>query len=143
MCKKDGGFRVRGAENNLGVYSRYFRVTKDEVEASGTFVSNWSGAHTEFAGLTHYRSLSDDNLNVCRVDFGLGVPQASTPSGAIEVRNSSDTITARADLFESGTGGASWQIKGSTVSGRIFVDTNGVYAQFGSYKPQLIAGKVV
>ena len=132
VCKEDKGFRVRSAEkNNLGAYSRYFRVTKDEVEASGTFVSNWSGAHTEFAGLTHYRSLSDDNSNVCRVDFGLGVPQASTPSGAIEVRNSNGTITARADLFASGTGGASWQIKGSSVSGRIFVDTSGIYAQFG------------
>ena len=133
VCKENGGFRVRSAEkNNLGLHSRYFTVTKDEVEASGTFVSNWSGDHTEFAGLTHYRSLSDDNLNVCRVDFGLGVPQASTPSGAIEVRNSSDTITARADLFASGTGGASWQIKGSTLSGRIFVDTSGIYAQFGN-----------
>ena len=132
VCQEDKGFRVRGAENNLGVHSRYFSVTKDEVEASGTFVSNWSGNHTEFAGLTHYRSLSDDNLNVCRVDFGLGVPQANTPSGAIEVRNSNDTITARADLFASGTGGASWRIKGSSVSGRIFVDTSGIYAQFGN-----------
>ena len=29
------------------------------------------------------------------------------------------------------------------VCGKIFVDTSGIYAQFGSYKPQLIAGKVV
>ena len=131
VCKEGGGFRVRGAENNIGVHSRYFTVTKDEVEASGTFVSNWAGDYTEFAGLTHYRSLSDDNSNVCRVDFGLGIPKANTPSGAIEVRDSNNAITARADLFASGTGGASWRIKGSTVSGRIFVDTSGIYAQFG------------
>ena len=141
VCKEDKGFRVRSAENDFGSSSRYLVVTKDETSVSGTLVSNHEKANT-FAGLTHYRSLSGDNLNVCRVDFGLGVPQANTPSGAIEVRDSNNTITARADLFASGTGGASWQIGGSSLSGRIFVDTNGVYAQFGSYKPQLIAGKV-
>lgn len=133
VCKKDGGFRVRGAENNLGVHSRYFSVTKDEVEASGTFVSNWSGDHTEFAGLKHYRSLSDDNLNVCRVDFGLGVPQANTPSGAIEVRNSNDKIVARLDVYPSGTNwdGATLKIAGMTYSAKIFVDSTGIWAQFG------------
>lgn len=131
VCKEDGGFRVRGAENSLGSSRKYLIVTKDETSISGTLVSNHLNANT-FAGLTHYRSLSDDNSNVCRVDFGLGVPKASTPSGAIEVRDSNNTVTARADLFASGTGGASWQIKGSTVSGRIFVDTGGIYAQFGS-----------
>ena len=108
------------------------------MSASGTLVSNHEKANT-FAGLTHYRDLSGDNSNVCRVDFGLGVPQAGTPSGAIEVRNSNDTITARADLFASGTGGASWQIKGSSVSGRIFVDTSGIYAQFGENTPVKLA----
>ena len=134
MCKDNGGFRVSGEENNLGVHSRYFRVTKDEVEASGTFVSNWSGDHTEFAGLTHYRSLSDDNLNVCRVDFGLGVPQASTPSGAIEVRNSNDKIVTRLDMYPSGTNwdGATLKIAGMTYSAKIFVDSTGIYAQFGN-----------
>ena len=131
VCQEDGGFRVRGAENSLGVSKKYLAVNKDKTLVSGTLVSNDLRTNT-FAGLTHYRGLSGDNSNVCRVDFGLGVPQASTPSGAIEVRNSSDTITARADLFASGTGGASWQIKGSSVSGRIFVDTSGIYAQFGS-----------
>ena len=135
VCKEGGGFRVRSAEkNNIGVHSRYFSVTKDEVEASGTFVSNWSGAHTEFAGLTHYRSLSDDNLNVCRVDFGLGVPQASTPSGAIEVRNSNDKIVTRLDMYPSGTNwdGATLKIAGMTYSAKIFVDSTGIYAQFGN-----------
>ena len=130
VCQEDKGFRVRGAENSLGVSEKYLVVKKDETLVSGTLVSNDLRANT-FAGLTHYRDLSGDNLNVCRVDFGLGVPQASTPSGAIEVRDSNNNITARADLFASGTGGASWQIKGSSVSGRIFVDTSGIYAQFG------------
>ena len=109
-------------------------MTKDKVEASGTFVSNWSGAHTEFAGLTHYRSLPDDNSNVCRVDFGLGVPQANTPSGAIEVRNSNDKIVTRLDMYPSGTnwGGATLKIAGMTYSAKIFVDSTGIYAQFGN-----------
>lgn len=133
VCQEDKGFRVRSAENSLGVHSRYFSVTKDEVEASGTFVSNWSGDHTEFAGLKHYRSLSDDNLNVCRVDFGLGVPQANTPSGAIEVRNSNDKIVARLDVYPSGNNwdGATLKIAGMTYSAKIFVDSTGIWAKFG------------
>lgn len=95
-----------------------------------------------FLGLKHYRTATiGSNATIWSVGLGAGVVGTS-PTGALEVQNSSDTIVARADLFASGTGGASWQIRGSSVSGRIFVDTNGVYAQFGSYKPQLIAGKV-
>lgn len=138
VCREDKGFRVRGAENSLGFSKTYLAVKKNETLVSGTLVSNYEKANT-FAGLTHYRDLPGDKSNVCRVDFGLGVPQASNPSGAIEVRNSSDTITARADLFASGTGGASWQIKGSTLSGRIFVDTSGIYAQFGDNTPVKLA----
>lgn len=138
VCQEDKGFRVRSAENDFGTSKRYLVVTKDEMSASGTLVSNHEKANT-FAGLTHYRGLPGDNLNVCRVDFGLGIPQASTPSGAIEVRDSNNTITARADLFASGTGGASWRIKGSTLSGRIFVDTSGIYAQFGKNTPVKLA----
>ena len=139
VCQEDKGFRVRGAENDFGVWSEYFAVTKDKTAASGTLVSNSFKTNT-FAGLQHYRRLSDeDAFNVCRVDFGLGIPKANTPSGAIEVRNSNDTITARADLFASGTGGASWQIEGPSVSGRIFVDTSGIYAQFGENTPVKLA----
>lgn len=135
VCKENGGFRVRSAEkNNIGVHSRYFRVTKDEVEASGTFVSNWAGANT-FAGLTHYRDISSGSgaSSVCRADFGIGIPATSTPSGAIEVRNSNDKIVARLDVYPSGTNwdGATLKIAGMTYNAKIFVDSTGIYAQFG------------
>ena len=133
VCQEDGGFRVRGAENSLGVSKKYLAVNKDKTLVSGTLVSNDLRANT-FAGLTHYRSLSDDNSNVCRVDFGLGVPQASTPSGAIEVRNSNDKIVTRLDMYPSGTNwdGATLKIAGMTYNAKIFVDSTGIYAQFGN-----------
>ena len=89
-------------------------------------------ALNQFAGLTHYRSTIINN-DAVKWSVGLGAGVVGTsPTGAIEVKNSSDTVTARADLFASGTGGASWRINGTAVSGRIFVDTSGIYAQFGS-----------
>ena len=135
VCKENGGFRVRSAEkNNIGVHSLYFSVTKDEVEASGTFVSNWAGANT-FAGLTHYRDISSvsGTSNVCRAGFGIGIPATSTPSGAIEVRNSNDKIVARLDVYPSGTNwdGATLKIAGMTYNAKIFVDSTGIYAQLG------------
>ena len=85
-----------------------------------------------FLGMKHYRYATiDGNETIWSVGLGAGVVGTS-PTGAIEVKNSSDTVTARADLFASGTGGASWRINGTGVSGRIFVDTSGIYAQFGS-----------
>ena len=123
-------------ENTLAVLENdAFRV-REQIITNEAFANR-------FLGLKHYRATTiGDDVTIWSVGLGAGIVGTS-PTGAIEVKNSSDTVTARADLFASGTGGASWQIKGSTLSGRIFVDTNGVYAQFGSYKPQLIAGKVV
>lgn len=136
VCQEDKGFRVRGAENDFGSSRKYLIVTKDETSASGTLVSNHLEANT-FAGLKHYRSLSDDNLNVCRVDFGLGIPKANTPSGAIEVRNKDSEVTARLDLYQPRAGEVTLKLKTSDdKTALLFVNNTGLYAQFGSNTPK-------
>lgn len=78
-------------------------------------------------------------------DISVELGAKSNAHGILQIGNNTDgTTPARMEFYASGTGGAGMALEliGSTHSGRIFVDTNGVYAQFGSYKPQLIAGKV-
>lgn len=138
VCQEDKGFRVRGAENDFGSSRKYLIVTKDETSASGTLVSNHLEANT-FAGLKHYRSLSDDNLNVCRVDFGLGIPKANTPSGAIEVRNKDSKVTARLDLYQPRAGEVTLRLTTSdNKTALLFVNNTGLYAQFGSNTAKLL-----
>lgn len=79
-------------------------------------------------------------------DISVELGAKSNAHGILQLGNNTDgTTPARMEFYSSGTGGAGMALEliGSTLSGKIFVDTNGVYAQFGSYKPQLIAGKVV
>lgn len=133
VCKEDKGFRVRSAENKFGSSSEYFVVTKGKTAASGTLVSNSFETNT-FAGLQHYRRLSDDDaFNVCRVDFGLGIPKADTPSGAIEVRNKDSKVTARLDLYQPRAGEVTLKLTASDdKTALLFVNNKGLYAQFGS-----------
>lgn len=139
VCKEDKGFRVRSAENQFGSSSEYFVVTKGKTAASGTLVSNSFETNT-FAGLQHYRRLSDDDaFNVCRVDFGLGIPKANTPSGAIEVRNKDSEVTARLDLYQPRAGEVTLKLKTSDdKTALLFVNNTGLYAQFGSNTPKLL-----
>lgn len=79
-------------------------------------------------------------------DISVELGAKSNAHGVLQLGNNTDgTTPARMEFYANGTGatGMALELIGSTLSGRIFVDTNGVYAQFGSYKPQLIAGKVV
>lgn len=139
VCKEDKGFRVRSAENKFGSSSEYFVVTKGKTAASGTLVSNSFETNT-FAGLQHYRRLSDEDVfNVCRVDFGLGIPKTNTPSGAIEVRNKDSEVTARLDLYQSRAGEVTLKLTTSdNKTALLFVNNNGLYAQFGSNPAKLL-----
>jgi len=139
VCKEDKGFRVRGAEDKFGSSNKYFVVTKGKTEASGTFVSNSFETNT-FAGLQHYRRLSDDDaFDVCRVDFGLGIPKADTPSGAIEVRNRDGEVTARLDLYQPRAGEVTLRLQTSDDKiAFLFVNKNGLYAQFGTNEAKLL-----
>ena len=79
-------------------------------------------------------------------DISVELGAKSNAHGILQLGNNTDgTTPARMEFYSSGTGGAGMALEliGSSLSGKIFVDTSGIYAQFGSYKPQLIAGKVV
>ncbi len=141
VCQDGKGFRVREKENGFGASNKYLIATKDETSVSGTLVSNHF-RNNVFAGLTHYRNIATgSNVDVCRADFGIGIPATSTPSGAIEVRNSNDKIVARLDVYPSGTNwdGATLKIAGMTYSAKIFVDSTGVWVQFGGNKVKQLA----
>lgn len=141
VCQDGKGFRVREKENGFGTSNKYLIATKDETSVSGTLVSNHF-RNNVFAGLTHYRNIATgSNVDVCRADFGIGIPATSTPSGAIEVRNSNDKIVARLDVYPSGTNwdGATLKIAGMTYSAKIFVDSTGVWVQFGGNKAKQLA----
>lgn len=141
VCQDGKGFRVREKENGFGASNKYLIATKDETSVSGTLVSNHF-RNNVFAGLMHYRNIATgSNVDVCRADFGIGIPATSTPSGAIEVRNSNDKIVARLDVYPSGTNwdGATLKIAGMTYSAKIFVDSTGVWVQFGGNKAKQLA----
>lgn len=145
----------------LGVTSNGFRF--GEKAENATLVNHWN---TDYAVIekdnARFRTKIEVNepLNVATggdaigfishapfgaKDISVELGAKSNAHGVLQLGNNTDgTTPARMEFYASGTGGAGMALEliGSTHSGRIFVDTNGVYAQFGSYKPQLIAGKV-
>lgn len=68
-------------------------------------------------------------------DISVELGAKSNAHGILQLGNNTDgTTPARMEFYSSGTGGAGMALEliGSTHSGRIFVDTGGIYAQFGS-----------
>lgn len=144
----------------LGVTSNGFRF--GEKAENAALVNHWN---TDYAVIekntARFRTKVEVNESlsvtsgdaigfICHAPFGAKDISAelgakSNAHGILQLGNNTDgTTPARMEFYASGTGGAGMALEliGSTLSGRIFVDTNGVYVQFGSYKPQLIAGKV-
>ena len=76
---------------------------------------------------------------ICHAPFGakdisVELGAKSNAHGILQLGNNTDgTTPARMEFYSSGTGGAGMALEliGSTHSGRIFVDTGGIYAQFG------------
>ena len=67
-------------------------------------------------------------------DISVELGAKSNAHGILQLGNNTDgTTPARMEFYSSGTGGAGMALEliGSSVSGRIFVDTGGIYAQFG------------
>ena len=68
-------------------------------------------------------------------DISVELGAKSNAHGILQLGNNTDgTTPARMEFYASGTGGAGMALEliGSTHSGRIFVDTGGIYAQFGN-----------
>lgn len=68
-------------------------------------------------------------------DISVELGTKNNAHGILQLGNNTDgTTPARMEFYSSGTGGAGMALEliGSTHSGRIFVDTGGIYAQFGN-----------
>ena len=133
-----------------GVPSGGFRIGTSTDNVSAT--SSWN---TDFAliskGNARFRTKIEVNesLNVATggdaigfishapfgaKDISVELGAKSNAHGVLQLGNNTDgTTPARMEFYSSGTGGAGMALEliGSSVSGRIFVDTGGIYAQFG------------
>lgn len=75
-------------------------------------------------------------------DISVELGAKSNAHGILQLGNNTNgTTPARMEFYASGTGGAGMALEliGSTRSGRIFVDTGGIYAQFGGGKAVKLA----
>lgn len=67
-------------------------------------------------------------------DISVELGAKSNAHGILQLGNNTDgTTPARMEFYSSGTGGAGMALEliGTSLSGRIFIDTGGIYAQFG------------
>lgn len=135
----------------LGVTSNGFRF--GEKAENATLVNHWN---TDYAVIekdnARFRTKIEVNepLNVATggdaigfishapfgaKDISVELGAKSNAHGILQIGNNTDgTTPARMEFYSSGTGGAGMALEliGSTHSGRIFVDTGGIYAQFGN-----------
>ena len=135
----------------LGVTSNGFRF--GEKAENATLVNHWN---TDYAVIekdnARFRTKIEVNepLNVATggdaigfishapfgaKDISVELGAKSNAHGILQLGNNTDgTTPARMEFYSSGTGGAGMALEliGRTHSGRIFVDTSGIYAQFGN-----------
>lgn len=134
----------------LGVTSNGFRFGTSAENA--TLSNNWN---TDYAVIekntARFRTKVEVNESlsvtggdaigfICHAPFGakdisVELGAKSDAHGILQLGNNTDgTTPARMEFYASGTGGAGMALEliGSSLSGRIFVDTGGIYAQFGS-----------
>ena len=133
----------------LGVTSNGFRF--GEKAENATLVNHWN---TDYAVIekdtARFRTKVEVNESksvtsgdaigfICHAPFGakdisVELGAKSNAHGVLQLGNNTDgTTPARMEFYSRGTGGAGMALEliGSSVSGRIFVDTGGIYAQFG------------
>ncbi|WP_418634691.1 phage tail spike protein [Segatella sp.] len=133
----------------LGVTSNGFRF--GEKAENATLVNHWN---TDYAVIekdtARFRTKVEVNESksvtsgdaigfICHAPFGakdisVELGAKSNAHGVLQLGNNTDgTTPARMEFYSIGTGGAGMALEliGSSVSGRIFVDTGGIYAQFG------------
>ena len=135
----------------LGVTSNGFRF--GEKAENATLVNHWN---TDYAviekGNARFRKKVEVNESLSVAtggdaigfishapfgakDISVELGAKSNAHGILQLGNNTDgTTPARMEFYSSGTGGAGMALEliGSSLSGRIFVDTGGIYAQFGN-----------
>ena len=128
-----GGFRIGTSTGNVSATSSwntdFALISKDNARFRKKVEVNESKSVT-----------SGDAIGfICHAPFGakdisVELGAKINAHGILQLGNNTDgTTPARMEFYSSGTGGAGMALEliGSSVSGRIFVDTGGIYAQFG------------
>ena len=128
-----GGFRIGTSTGNVSATSSwntdFALISKDNARFRKKVEVNESKSVT-----------SGDAIGfICHAPFGakdisVELGAKINAHGILQLGNNTDgTTPARMEFYSSGAGGAGMALEliGSSVSGRIFVDTGGIYAQFG------------
>ena len=128
-----GGFRIGTSTGNVSATSSwntdFALISKDNARFRKKVEVNESKSVT-----------SGDAIGfICHAPFGakdisVELGAKSNAHGILQLGNNTDgTTPARMEFYSSGASGAGMALEliGSSVSGRIFVDTGGIYAQFG------------
>ena len=128
-----GGFRIGTSTGNVSETSSwntdFALISKDNARFRKKVEVNESKSVT-----------SGDAIGfICHAPFGakdisVELGAKINAHGILQLGNNTDgTTPARMEFYSSGAGGAGMALEliGSSVSGRIFVDTGGIYAQFG------------
>lgn len=130
-----GGFRIGTSVNNVSALSSwntdFALISKDNARFRKKIEVNESLYVATGGDAIGFISHAPFGAKDISVELGA----KSNAHGILQLGNNTDgTTPARMEFYASGTGGAGMALEliGSTHSGRIFVDTGGIYAQFGN-----------
>ena len=137
---KDNASAVRPAVNSLDLnwLSDYMLIEADRTRVRKCVETNEYG-YNQFAGHIHHRLIGGYDHTVA---LGVGAPYG-TASAALELTDvDAKTILARLDLYQPRAGEVTLKLTTSdNKTALLFVNNNGLYAQFGSNEAKLLAGK--
>ena len=129
-----GGFRIGTSTDNVSGMSSwntdFALISKDNARFRTKIEVNESLSVATGGDAIGFISHAPFGAKDISVELGA----KSNAHGVLQLGNNTDgTTPARMEFYSSGTGGAGMALEliGSSVSGRIFVDTGGIYAQFG------------
>ena len=119
-------------------FSTFALLEADAMTIRKQVVTNPYGFNV-FAGLLHHRYVGGKDHTV---GVGIGAPYG-TASAALELTDvDAKTILARLDLYQPRAGEVTLRLTTSdNKTAFLFVNNDGLYAQFGSNKAKLLAGK--
>lgn len=130
-----GGFRIGTSTDNVATLSSwntdFALISKDNARFRKKIEVNESLYVATGGDAIGFISHAPFGVKDISVELGA----KSNAHGILQLGNNTDgTTPARMEFYSSGTGGAGMALEliGSTHSGRIFVDTGGIYAQFGN-----------
>lgn len=137
---KNNASAVRPAVNSLDLnwLSDYMLIEADRTRVRKCVETNEYG-HNQFAGHIHHRLIGGYDHTVA---LGVGAPGGKA-SAALELTNvDAKTILARIDVYQPATDRVALRLqRNDGKAALLYMNDNGLYAQFGSNKAKLLAGK--